>query len=88
MKPSLYLTSKDLPAIKNWKVGEIYEVKVKIKQKSMNERDDGTHSGSFEVQEIEPVKEQKDDLASVNALSSNKDFMKASARMKKEHYII
>lgn len=35
--PRIHLTAKDLPSIKNWKVGGTYTVTMKLKQTSMQE---------------------------------------------------
>lgn len=37
MHPSLSLSEKDLPAIKNWKVGQTYTILVKAKQTAMSQ---------------------------------------------------
>lgn len=37
MKPTLRLTSDDLPAIKNWSVGKKYTLKLEVEQTSMRQ---------------------------------------------------
>lgn len=41
MKPRLYLDSKILPAIKDWEVGEEYDILLRVKQVGLREREDG-----------------------------------------------
>ncbi len=50
--PSIHLNSKNLPAIKDWEVGEEYSVMLKIKQTSKSIENDQECSGSFEIREI------------------------------------
>lgn len=45
--PTFSVTPKQLPEAKNWKVGEVYEVKMKVKLTSMGEK-----SNTFEMQKI------------------------------------
>lgn len=52
MKPTLYLTSKDLKEIKDWKVGQEYDLIVSVKMTGAHQREDGTVSGDFEVQDV------------------------------------
>lgn len=65
-KPRLHLSSKDLPAIKNWEVGEDYEIKLKVRQESMHEDERGGRSATFVIEkcmaedESEHVKELKE----------------------------
>ena len=35
--PTVHFNSKELPEIKDWEVGKTYELKLKVKQKSMRE---------------------------------------------------
>lgn len=52
-KPTLSLTTKELPEIANWKVGETYEIVLKVKQTSLSQDEyDGTKKtrASFEIQ--------------------------------------
>ena len=37
MKPSMYVSSKDLPQIKDWKVGEKYEIVVTVTLASLTD---------------------------------------------------
>lgn len=49
MRPHLHLSFEDLPEAKNWKVGETYEVGLKVKQTAMHQ-EEGTEGGaSFEI---------------------------------------
>lgn len=45
--PSIYMTSKQNPEIKSWKVGETYTIKVQ--QISRTEEKDGEVRGTFEL---------------------------------------
>jgi hypothetical protein len=49
-KPRIYISSEMLPAIKDWKIGEKYDIMIKVKQESMRQigGDDGLEA-SFEV---------------------------------------
>jgi len=50
--PSLHLSSKDLPAIKNWEVGKTYNINLEVKQTSMSEEMGGDMHASFEIRKI------------------------------------
>jgi hypothetical protein len=55
MPPRLHLTAKDLPEVKDWKVGSTYTVSLEIKQTGVNAstydgRED--YCADFEVQAI------------------------------------
>lgn len=55
MVPTLHLTDKDLPVIKEWKVDQTYEVALKIKQTGIRTQDYGGNKeicADFEVQAI------------------------------------
>ena len=58
MKPMIHLNSKDLPAIKNWKVGGKYKVTMMLKQKSMS-IDDRRHSASFGMMKAMPENKEE-----------------------------
>lgn len=52
-KPTFTLTTKDLPDIADWKVGETYEINLKVKQVSLSQDNyDGQNKtrASFEIQ--------------------------------------
>lgn len=56
--PSLYLKAKDLPAIKNWEVGEDYYVTLKITMKSKEKYENEERksiSACFDIKEIGEV---------------------------------
>lgn len=86
MKPSLYIDSKDLKAIKDWSVGQDYEVIVKMRMTSMSERENGTVSGSFEIESIMSPEADALDLENINNISGNKEFMQAAAARKEKDY--
>lgn len=50
--PTIYLSSKDLPDIKNWKVGETYTLIIQAKQTSMREDEDKKIEASFDIKKI------------------------------------
>lgn len=56
--PSFTITAKDLPAIKNWEVGNTYEVKIKVKMESLTEKEERTRA-ELEIQGIEVVENKK-----------------------------
>lgn len=50
--PTLYLSSKDLPEIKNWKVGKTYKLIIQVKQTSMREDIENRIDASFDIKKI------------------------------------
>lgn len=48
MKPSLSLSSRDLPVVKKWKVGKEYVLELHVRQKGMHE-DGKDISANFEI---------------------------------------
>lgn len=62
MKPTLYLTSKDLKEIKDWKVGEEYDLIVSVKMTGAHQRQDGTLSGDFEIEDVMAADKNIDDM--------------------------
>lgn len=52
MAPTLSLSSNDLKDIKNWKVGETYDLDLTVKQKSMHLNSDGSVDATFDVQDV------------------------------------
>lgn len=48
-KPRLYLDAEMLPEIKEWKVGDKYEIMLNVRQVGMREDEDGTFEASFEI---------------------------------------
>lgn len=60
--PRLHLCAEQLPEIKNWKVGQTYELKLKVKQVglTMSTCDNEMHA-DFEILKIKPEgkKEEK-----------------------------
>jgi len=66
MKPSLYVNEKDLPDIKDWKVGSEYSLKVKVKMRRLAKDDENPKkkvmaTASFDVLSMESIKEQEPD---------------------------
>lgn len=47
--PRLSLDEKMLPAMKDWKVGEEYEITLKVKQIGAHINTDGKHDANFEI---------------------------------------
>jgi hypothetical protein len=62
MKPSLSVDEKDLPELKDWKVGESYELSVTAKLVSLNGEGDKM-TGRFEVSKVESDEEEDEDEA-------------------------
>ena len=85
-KPTLYLTNKDLPEIKTWKVGESYDLIVSVKQVSLHDSGNGNMSASFEIQNVMSAEKDPMDLEDVNNMADNEDFMMGSAKMKQDAY--
>jgi len=54
-KPMLHITSKDLPAIKEWKIGETYTLEIKAKQVSLSQYGDEPYSASFEIKDVKAI---------------------------------
>lgn len=59
--PCVYLSSDQMPEMKNWEVGETYQLVIEVVQKSKNETEDRT-SGEFELVAYKymPKKEMED----------------------------
>lgn len=83
-KPTLYLTTNDLPDIKNWKVGQSYEVIVKIKQTSVHQSEGMPMGASFEVQEVEYPDAEEMDMGDVADMPNHSDFMKGAAKLRQK----
>lgn len=84
-KPMLFLNSKDLPEIKDWKIGESYDLIVSVKQVGAHDNK-GLISGDFEIQDIMSAPDQKSmDLEDINNLSSNADFSLAGAKYREKN---
>lgn len=50
IRPSIYITSEDLPEVSDWKVGGEYTVKIKQVSRTVDEKDGKESvSGSFEL---------------------------------------
>ena len=58
--PTLHLTGKQVPEIKDWDVGEEYEMVVRVKQTSKSENKDGMVDASFEVTAYKAMDEMSD----------------------------
>lgn len=51
MYPCFYLDSKQMPEIEDWKVGEEYEMTIKVHMKSLSKReDDDRYNAEFSVE--------------------------------------
>jgi len=59
--PNVNFTEKELPAIKNWKVGGEYEITLKVRQTSMTKDRDMPISARFEITAVEVKNELDDD---------------------------
>jgi len=55
-KPTFYLSSQELPAIKDWQVGKEYELLIKVKQialrENLDEKGGKKFNADFEIQSI------------------------------------
>ena len=45
----VYVNEKQLPAIKGWKLGETYSLKVRMRSKTLSDGEEGLDSAEFEV---------------------------------------
>lgn len=62
MKPSIYLTTKELPDLKRWKVGKYYDIIIKVKQVSSGLTPDGKGmEGRFEIEQVKPYEDESGD---------------------------
>ena len=59
--PSFSITADDLPAIKDWTVGKSYELKIKVRMKSLEERDTEKEKKTRADLEVEAVEVYKKD---------------------------
>lgn len=80
-KPTLYLTAKDLPEIKSWKVGQTYEVIVQMKMASQHEMAGSPMSGSFDVISVDYPGGEEPDMDDVVSMPKNSDFSKGAAKL-------
>ena len=55
--PSFLITADDLPAVKNWDVGKTYELKIKVRMKSLTEQEKKTRA-DLEIQAVEVYKDE------------------------------
>lgn len=65
-KPTLYLSERDLPALKDWEVGKNYQILLKVRQISKSEQtkteySPGGMNASFEIIKAEDGSEEMDD---------------------------
>jgi hypothetical protein len=51
MKPYLSLSTKDLPAVKDWKIGQTYKLEVEVKMTGANQYE-GKFSANFDVLKV------------------------------------
>lgn len=80
-KPTLYISEKDLPEIKSWKIGEEYEIVVRVRQKSISESPSKQISGSFEVIEMMVPESDK----SIDEMDDNEFNAYASDKKRNEY---
>lgn len=80
-KPSIYIDSKELPEIKDWKVGQTYNLVVKAKMVSSTQDQNNSISGRFEIQSMET--EDKEDISEIQ---DNSEYSKAAAKIKQKIY--
>ena len=60
MPSTLSLSSNDLKEIKNWKVGDTYDLEMTVKQTSMRQDPDGSYHASFEIQDVSVADDEAD----------------------------
>lgn len=81
MKPSIYVSDKDLPAIKTWKIGEEYEMIVKVKMTSVSTHEGAGTNATLEVQDF-MIPEDDRKVSEMN----DSDFMEHMAETKRKQY--
>lgn len=70
--PSIHFTDKQLPQIKNWEPGKIYEVALQIKQKSKELKDESKEiSASFEIIGVKALMNEKETYSSIKKTSTS-----------------
>jgi len=62
--PNFRLEKKDLPEIAKWKVGQEYEIKIKVRMTSYEEHKslrspESRANGEFDIVGLEPIEEKK-----------------------------
>jgi len=87
LKPSMYISSKDLPELKKWKVGESYDLIVNVKQTSLTQNTDGTMEGRFEIQNIISAEKDPMDMETLNEIDDNDEYMKKASKIKAKHFV-
>ena len=62
-RPSIHLDEKQLPEIKNWKVGNKYElcIEVEMTSHSKSEYNNGAYSAEFKINKVESDKDEKNE---------------------------
>ncbi len=85
MKPTIHLTSKDLPEIKNWKVGESYDLIISVKQTGLNEGQNGMMMASFEIQSVMSAEKDPMDLEEINNIEDHSEFMVQAGEYREKH---
>jgi len=55
--PSFSITGEDLPEVKKWEVGKTYELKIKVRMKSLTEQEKKTRA-ELEIQGVEIAKKK------------------------------
>lgn len=85
-KPTLHVSDKDLPEIKKWKVGEEYEIIIKVTQKSASviELPNGEQqvNASFEVTDMVIPDDSDVDVDDMD----DEEFSKYASKKKREDY--
>jgi len=84
----LSLSSKDLPQIKDWKVGDEYELIIKVRQKNVHVMEMPNHTkmidATFEVTDIMVPEEDTMDISETGM--NNKEFANYAAKRKAIEY--
>lgn len=79
IKPTLYLDSKQLKEIKDWKVGDEYDLIVSVEMTGVHKREDGTISADFTIEQVIAGDKDIDDM-------DNTEFEDYSADQKKKMF--
>lgn len=79
MKPFIFVDDKQLPEIKNWSVGETYELIVKVSLKNVNVSENRV-SADLQVEKMMVPEEEEKDIDDM----SNEEFMNYAKKKKRQ----
>lgn len=86
IKPVVSIDAAMLPQISSWKVGESYEVIVKMKMTGIHVYEGEKPRANFEIQSMDYPEADDMDLASVVDIANNAEFSRKSANLLAKTY--